>query len=329
MHIPDNYLSPSTCAALGAVMIPVWRRAVTRVQKEISKQKLPLLGICSAFSFLVMMFNIPIPGGSSGHAVGATLIAMLLGPYAAVISITVALVIQALFFGDGGILALGANTFNMAFVMPFTGYYIYKIIKGKSENEKRNYIAAFIGSYAGINIAAFFAAIQFGIQPLLFKTASGVPIYCPYSLKVTIPSMLIPHLLIAGILEGAITAGVYMYIKKLSPGMIYHGELLGKRKLKMKPIYSLIVAMIILCPLGLIASGSAWGEWSAEQLKGLVGYVPKGIETGFNYNALLAGYGWKGLSHNIGYLVSALIGVTIILAITKLINKAMIVVRNR
>lgn len=328
MHIPDNYLSPSTCATLGAVMLIVWRKAVARV-KTLSKKKLPLLGICSAFSFLVMMFNVPIPGGTTGHAVGATLIAILLGPDAAVISITVAIVIQALFFGDGGILALGANTFNMAFVMPVTGYYIYKFIKGKSENEKRNYVAAFIGSYAGINIAALFAAIEFGIQPILFKTASGLPIYSPYPIKVTIPSMLMPHLLIAGILEGVITAGVYMYIKRLSPGMLYHGELLEKRELKMKPIYALVIAMIILCPLGLLSNGSAWGEWSTENLKGLIGYIPQGMQSGFKYSALLADYGAKSLSDTIGYLFSAIVGVTIIFIITKLINKAMIVVRNR
>lgn len=329
MHIPDNYLSPSTCATLGAIMLPVWRRAVTRVKNELSKKKLPLLGICSAFSFLVMMFNVPIPGGTTGHAVGATLIAILLGPYAAVISITVALVMQALFFGDGGIIALGANTFNMAFVMPFAGYYIYKLIKGKSENEKRNYIAAFIGSYAGINVGALCAAIEFGIQPILFKTASGLPMYSPYPLKVTIPSMVIPHLLVAGVLEGVITAGVYMYIKKLSPEMIYHGQQLEKSKLKMKPIYGLIIIMIILCPLGLIASGSAWGEWSAAELKGLLGYVPQGIQNGFSYNALLSDYGIKGLSNTIGYLISAVLGVTIIFIVTKIINKAIVAVRDR
>lgn len=329
MHIPDNYLSPSTCAALGAVMLPVWKRAITKVQNEISKKKLPLLGICSAFSFLVMMFNVPLPGGSSGHAVGATLVAILLGPYAAVISITVALVIQALLFGDGGILALGANTFNMALVMPFTGYYVYKLIKWKSENEKRNYIAAFIGSYAGINIGAFCAALEFGIQPILFKTASGLPIYSPYSLNITIPSMLIPHILVAGMLEGVITAGVYMYIKKMSPGMIYDRQQLEKKELKIKPIYGLIASMIILCPLGLLASGSAWGEWEAEELKGLVGYLPQGIENGLQYSSILTDYGVKGLSETIGYIISAIVGVVIIFLITKIINKTVLDVRNR
>ncbi|MDP4147667.1 MAG: cobalt transporter CbiM, partial [Bacillota bacterium] len=309
MHIPDNYLSPSTCAALGVVMLPVWKKAVTKVENEISKKKLPLLGICSAFSFLVMMFNVPIPGGSSGHAIGATLIAILLGPYAAVISVTIALIIQALFFGDGGILALGANTFNMAFIMPFTGYYIYKLIRGDSENEKRNYIAAFVGSYVGINIGALFAAIEFGIQPILFKNSAGLAMYCPYSLQVTIPSMLIPHLFVVGMLEGVATAGVYMYIRKLSPDIIYDRQLIEKKKLNMKPIYGLMAVIVLLCPLGLIAGGSAWGEWRAEELKSLVGYIPQGIQNGFKHNSIMANYGLSGMPANVGYLLSAIVGV--------------------
>lgn len=83
-------------------MVLVWRKAVLKVKKELPRKKMPLLGICSAFSFLIMMFNLPLPGGTTGHAVGATLVAILLGPYAAVISLTIALAIQALFFGDGG-----------------------------------------------------------------------------------------------------------------------------------------------------------------------------------------------------------------------------------
>ncbi|HEY5575813.1 MAG TPA: energy-coupling factor ABC transporter permease, partial [Clostridiaceae bacterium] len=128
MHIPDNYLSPSTCFVMAAVMVPVWKRASAKTKEELSKKKMPLLGICAAFSFLIMMFNIPLPGGTTGHAIGAVLVAILLGPYEAVVAVTIALAIQALFFGDGGILAFGANCFNMAFIMPFTGYYIYRFI---------------------------------------------------------------------------------------------------------------------------------------------------------------------------------------------------------
>lgn len=327
MHIPDNYLSPSTCLTIGAVMIPIWKRAVVVVKSEVSRRKLPLLGICSAFSFLIMLFNIPIPGGTTGHAIGATFIAILLGPNAAVISVTVALVIQALFFGDGGILALGVNTFNMAFIMPFTGYYIFKLIKGNSESEKRGYIASFIGAYVGMNIGVLLTAIEFGIQPILFKNAAGLPIYSPYSLQVSVPAMLIPHILIIGVLEGIITSGAYMYIRKLSPDIIYNSKL-EKRKLSMKYMNILILVMMVLSPLGIIASGSAWGEWSNEELLGLIGYIPEGMKDGFIYNALFADYGVKGLSQNAGYLISTVIGVGIIFIVINIMGKLTIAKNN-
>lgn len=209
MHIPDNYLSPSTCVVMGAVMIPVWRTAMHKVKNELTKKRIPLMGIGAAFSFMIMMFNIPLPGGTTGHAIGATLVALLLGPWAACISVTIALLVQAVIFGDGGILAFAANSFNMAFVAPFVGYYTYNLIKSRIKSEKGTYVAVFISAYIAINAAALFTAIEFGIQPLLFKDVAGLPLYAPYPLSISIPAMIIPHLAIAGVLEGIITAGVY------------------------------------------------------------------------------------------------------------------------
>ena len=124
MHIPENYLSPSTCAVMTAAMLPVWGYSINKVRTEIPKAKMPLLGIGAAFSFLGMMFNVPLPGGTTGHAVGGTLIAILTGsPAAGCIAVSIALLIQALLFGDGGVLAFGANCFNMAFVLPYLGFF--------------------------------------------------------------------------------------------------------------------------------------------------------------------------------------------------------------
>lgn len=315
MHIPDNYLSPSTCAVMGIVMIPIWKRSTSKIKKEINKKKIPMLGVCAAFSFLIMMFNVPLPQGTTGHAVGATLVAILIGPYAACISLTVALVIQAVFFGDGGILAFGVNSFNMAFLMPFIGYYIFSLINRKFKGSKAELISAGIASYIGIVVASFFAAIEFGIQPLLFKDASGLPLYCPYGLKTTIPAMVIPHMLIAGVLEAIITVGVYAYVKKMSPGVIYDNA-----KSKMNPMYGLIIVLIFLSPIGLIANGTAWGEWNVNELKNTAGYIPKGMGKGFYISAALKNYSLSGSSKAIGYIFSALVGVLIILIIFRLIT---------
>jgi len=321
MHIPDNYLSPSTCVAIGAAMIPVWSIAVKKVKAEITKVKMPLLGMGASFSFLLMMFNLPLPGGTTGHAVGGTLLAILLGPYAACISLTVALLIQALLFGDGGVLAFGANCFNMAFVLPFLGYFIYKFINDRVKTEKGEYIGIVLGSYVGINAAALCAAIEFGIQPLLFKNVAGLPLYSPYPLSISIPAMTIPHILVAGIIEAVFTLAIYVFIKRVSPGTIYEGA-----KQKTKAIYGLIVALICLTPLGLLASGTAWGEWGTDEIKNVqsdgnvLGYVPEGMENGFSLESIMPDYSIAGLPEFAGYIVSAVAGVAIVIIIFKILG---------
>jgi len=221
MHIPDGYLGPATCGIFYAVMLPIWTIASKVVKKVLKARQVPMLAIGAAFSFVVMMFNVPIPGGTTGHAVGAVLVAILLGPWAACIAVTVALVVQAILFGDGGITAIGANCFNMAFVEVFTGYYLYKLISGSSSVASgRRIVAAGIAGYVALNIAALSTAIMFGIQPLLHQTVSGYSLYCPYGLNVAIPAMLGEHLLIFGWVEGVITALVFKYLQKQDPSLL-------------------------------------------------------------------------------------------------------------
>ena len=218
MHIPDGYLGPATCGFFYLLMLPIWTAASRIVKKTLKARQVPMLAIGAAFSFVIMMFNFPIPGGTTGHAVGGVLVAILLGPWAACISITVALVIQALLFGDGGITAIGANCFNMAFVLPFVGYYIYKAISYKaSVSSNRRVIAAGIAGYFALSVAALFTGIEFGLQPLLHHTASGQSLYCPYGLNVAVPVMAGEHLLIFGWVEAVVTALVVKYLQKQSP----------------------------------------------------------------------------------------------------------------
>src|SRR5947209_7554853 len=132
MHIPDGYLSPATCATFYGASVPVWVVAGRRVRLVVKNRYVPLVAMGAAYSFLVMMFNVPVPDGTTAHAVGAVLIAVLLGPWAAVIAVSIALAIQAVFFGDGGVLAFGANAFNMAFMMPIAGYATYRLLAARS-----------------------------------------------------------------------------------------------------------------------------------------------------------------------------------------------------
>lgn len=218
MHIPDGYLSPSTCLTLGGAMLPVWYRASVAVKKNLDLARVPFMAMGAVFAFLIMMFNIPVPDGTSAHAVGGVLLAVTLGPWAAVIATSVALLIQALLFGDGGILAFGANAFNMAFLLPFSGYFVYRLVAGKAlVGSSRQIFAAGMAGYVGLNVAALATAIEFGVQPLLFIAPDGTPLYCPYGLEVAVPAMMLAHLTVAGVVEGVVTALALKFIAKLSP----------------------------------------------------------------------------------------------------------------
>jgi cobalt/nickel transport system permease protein len=234
MHIPDGYLGPYTYIALWIIMIPIWYYAGKKLSSELKSRQVPLLALAAAFSFVIMMFNVPIPGGSTGHAVGAAIVGIVLGPWAAVIAISVALVLQALMFGDGGITAIAANCFNMAVVMPFVAYYAYKLISGGTEvASPRRVIAAAVAGYISLAIAAAFTAFEFGIQPLLHHTAEGVPLYMPYSLSVTVPAMVLEHAFGFGILEALITALIFAYIQRTDTTLLY-GEKSAAQKTKKK-----------------------------------------------------------------------------------------------
>jgi cobalt/nickel transport system permease protein len=221
MHIPDGYLSPQTGGFFYLVMAPLWIAASKIVKKNLKARQVPYLAFGAAFSFIIMMFNIPIPGGSTGHAVGGTLVAILLGPWAAMIAITVALVVQAFLFGDGGIIAIGANCFNMAFILPFIGYYTYKIISINSDKGSiRRTIAAAVGAYVGLSAAALFTGIEFGIQPILHHTSDGKALYCPYGLNVAVPAMMLEHMLLFSWIEAIMTFLIIRYIQKEDPALI-------------------------------------------------------------------------------------------------------------
>lgn len=216
MHIPDGYLGPTTCGFFYAVMLPIWITASRVLKKTLKAKQVPLLAMGAAFSFVLMMFNVPIPGGSTGHAIGGVLLSILLGPWQACISITVTLVVQAFLFADGGIMTLGANAFNLAFASVFSGYYIYRVISFKAAiGSNRRVIASGIAAYIGINISAFLTGVEFGLQPAL---------YSPYGLKVAIPAMLGGHLLVFGWIEGLVTALVIKYLQKQDKTLFYENQ---------------------------------------------------------------------------------------------------------
>lgn len=322
MHIPENYLSPATCAVMAAAAVPAIAVSAKKVKDNISKDKMPLLGVFAAFSFVAMMFNIPLPGGTTGHAVGGTLIAILLGPEAACLSVAVTLTIQALLFGDGGILSLGANIFNIAFILPYVGYAVYSLIKNHSKSKTGEYIGAAVGSYIGINAAALMTAIEFGIQPYLFKDAAGQALYCPYGLNVSIPAMMAGHLTLFGLAEVVFTVAVLAFVKSTSPELVNNQPQTKKGKTL---IGILLAVFVALTPIGLLATGTAWGEWGVEDMVSIAGFTPAGMENGIlsDFSALCPDYAIGSLPEWIGYILSAVIGIAIAVILFKLISSFM------
>ena len=130
MHIPDGFISGGTSLAGGGIAAGGVAVSLKQVAKTLDDRRIPMLGLSAAFIFAVQMLNFPVAGGTSGHLLGGVLAAVLVGPWAGALCVTVVLFVQALLFADGGLSALGLNVVNMAFVGAFVGYGIFLALKG-------------------------------------------------------------------------------------------------------------------------------------------------------------------------------------------------------
>lgn len=215
MHIPDGFLSIEISILMFIISISVlmwsWRKAKATYSKSLAS----LLAISSAFVFSAQMINFPIAYGTSGHLVGGTFLSVLLGPYAAVLGMTIVLLMQALFFADGGLLAFGANVFNMAIVGGLS-FFIVRILAGKAEKGGRFYAGVFIASWLSVVLGSLACGLEIGVSPV-FSQAGG--------LSVTVPAMLFWHVLI-GLGEAAITATLITSLHRLSPAVLNSLQLL-------------------------------------------------------------------------------------------------------
>ena len=319
MHIPDGYLSPSTCAALYGAAAPFWYVALQRMKRLAGTQMIPLISVFAAFSFVVMMFNLPLPGGTTGHAVGIGIAAIVVGPWGAIASISIALAIQALFFGDGGLTALGANCFNMGVVGSLVAYAVYAVAAGGAAVQSgRRVFAAGLAGYCAINAAALCAAIEFGVQPLWFHDQAGVPLYCPYPLQVSIPAMMIGHLTFAGLAELTIAAGIVKYLQASEPSLLGAGSERENAGIP-RAAWLVLLALVVLSPLGILAAGSAWGEWTPAEL----GKAPAGLlKLSTLWSAPIARYAPSFVGNVwVGYCLSAVVGIGAILLVGTLLNR--------
>jgi cobalt/nickel transport system permease protein len=221
MHIPDGLIATNEPTSL-AVAVLMWIASIAflvwswkKAQKTYSRSITALLAISSAFVFAAQMINFPIAFGTSGHLVGGTFLAVLLGPYAAMLSMTIVLLMQAFFFADGGIIAFGMNAFNMAVIGGLSFFLIKLLTRGQSVS-RRFIPSVFAASWFSVMIGALLAALE--ISPAF---AGGV--------MVTVPSMLFYHAII-GLGEGAITAVLISSIQRMQPAVIGGLMLLKEKK---------------------------------------------------------------------------------------------------
>ena len=192
MHIPDGFLNIATVATTYAASAGGVGYAVREANRKLKEKHVPLMGVLAAFIFAAQMLNFPIAGGTSGHLIGAALAAILLGPWAAVLIMSCVLIAQSLIFQDGGLLALGANIFNMGIVAGFSGYYLYRLVtRLLGDSRRATLVAGLVGAWGSVVLASIACAVELAVS-------GAAP------MGVVLPVMAGIHALI-GIGEGLIT----------------------------------------------------------------------------------------------------------------------------
>ncbi|MFI5258153.1 MAG: cobalt transporter CbiM [Candidatus Limnocylindrales bacterium] len=300
MHIPDGYLAPAVSLALAIPTVPVWAVATQKVKSVLNNRTVPLLAIFSALSFTVMMFNVPVPGGTTAHGVGGTLIAVVLGPWAAAIAVSTALILQALFFGDGGVLAIFANCLNMGILLPFIGYGTYRLLAaGSPALSTRRAVAAGVGAYVGITVAALAVGIELGIEPVLFSQ-NGHALYSPYGLSEAIPAMVAAHAFGASIVEALITGLGVTYLQRRHPEYLTS---LSRIFAPDAPVEGTAPRRSIWRPVAVAVAGGA-------AALAVVGLVAGGGDPGRLFNVDWARVDWPSVGAML--LVTAVVGIVLV-----------------
>ncbi len=203
MHVPDGFLSPTITVPAYVVAAPLWAWAARRHFGRAAAEALPVIGSLTALAFVIQTIVIPVPGGTSTHLVGVTLIALLYHPLLAFVCESLVLLVQALFFGEGGITALGVNALAMGLLGPLAGWLVFKALRRMSAR-----MAIFAAAYVATQVATLFVAGVLGLQHALSAT------YFPVPPAVTLPAMMIPSLTVAGLAEGAYTAFALSLLRK-------------------------------------------------------------------------------------------------------------------
>jgi len=263
MHMADALISPVVGGTMWAATTGVAAYSIKKIQSDLDEKKIPLMGVVAAFVFAAQMINFTIPGtGSSGHIGGGLLLAILLGPYAGFLAMASILSIQALFFADGGLLALGSNIFNLGFFTCFVAYpLIYKPIIAKGYTPKRIFGASMLAVIIGLQLGAFSVVLE-----TLFSGKTELPFG-------TFVLLMQPVHLAIGMVEGLIVAAVVSFVWKERPEILEKaalGETLGSLSIKKVFTVLAVAAMFTGGVLSWFASANPDGlEWSMFKTAGV------------------------------------------------------------
>jgi cobalt/nickel transport system permease protein len=259
MHMADALLSPATGGVMWAATAATIVYSARKVQSQLDNRKIPLMGVLGAFVFAVQMINFAIPGtGSSGHLGGGLLLAILLGPHAAFLALASVLTVQALFFADGGLLALGCNIFNLGFFPCFVAYpLIYKNIVRDRPDSRRLAIGAILAAIVGLQLGSFGVVLQ--------TSLSGIAALPLFSFLV----MMQPIHLAIGLVEGLATAGVVSFIWKARPEILASAA--AEKPLARVPLRNIIIGLLLVS----VFTGGFLAWFASEHPDGLEWAIAK------------------------------------------------------
>jgi cobalt/nickel transport system permease protein len=203
MHVPDGFLSPQVSLPAFAVAAPLWLWAARRHFGRESAESLPVIGALTALAFVIQTIMLPLPGGTSTHLVGVALLALLFHPLVAFVSESLVLLLQALFFGAGGITVLGVNALAMGLMGPLAGWIVWRLLRRFSEKA-----ALFLAGWSSMQAATLLVAGALGLQHRLD------PAYFPVPFGASLAAMMLPSLTVAGVVEGLYTLFAFTLVRR-------------------------------------------------------------------------------------------------------------------
>ncbi len=310
MHIPDGFLDTKTLVAASALSVAGLGRALWVLRTRMSPRKVPLMGLAAAFLFVAQMINFPVVGGTSGHLLGAVLAAVLLGPSEAILVVSVVLIAQAFLFADGGVLALGANVFNMGIAAVLGGYFFYRLIAAAVRTDYGKLVGAAFGAWASTVLASICCTGELAW--------SGTVAW-----SIGFPAMTGIHMLI-GVGEALITALVLTAVYRARPSLMF-AKAGGTAESGARPFAGVLIygGLITLgLVLFVLPFASRWPD-GLEKVAAAVGFDAKAVGVPL-VSSPLAGYRVPGIgSLSAATALAGIVGAVLVFTISFVLAKAL------